>query len=169
MNVTFLFPKSFVRAESKLRSKFQSVNAQLIKESIQYASAEYWIQKKNLEIDGEDAALGWFLKVAHYYLYKELERVKHQCDLLEAQMLCSPEDFEGHFIERDLVDVILKKVPQSIQSTLYAHASGLTLAEIARCQNVSLSSIKKRHSRTYRLLRRSYAHLYYAESIGVLR
>ncbi|MDP4218920.1 MAG: hypothetical protein Q8896_00640 [Bacteroidota bacterium] len=146
------FPESFAGARSLLRRKFNTVGHTTIDESIQYAQTEYWSQHKHISIRDDKQALGWFLKVAHRYIYRELERAKRFGNLSEAMHLLTYCDPEYSFICQESIDVLSQHSSNRGAPISVKYALGFSLKEIAEMHDLSYTLVRKKHAREKQVL-----------------
>ncbi|MFI5263859.1 MAG: RNA polymerase sigma factor [Candidatus Kapaibacterium sp.] len=154
------FPASFSEANNKLRMKFRELDDDTIKDGLQYARIEFWTKHINEHIHNESEALGWLLSVAHRYLYKEIKRLNRQCPLSWATNISSGVDIERQYIYGDLLNSLENEIFQKKTSTVFMHAMGYSLQEIADSENISLSAMKQRHAREHSSLRKKQEDLF---------
>src|SRR5437763_516550 len=103
MNTNMTFPKCFSDAGRKLRMKFRAIDPATIEDSIQYAKIEYWRKGIETSIPNDSEAFGWFLNVAHRYLYKEAIRLNRHCNIFSVSGLSNGVDPEQQYIYRELL------------------------------------------------------------------
>jgi hypothetical protein len=147
---TIQFPKCFLEANHKLRMKFRRLDNAIIEDSIQHAQIEYWRKGIASLIPNESDAFGWFLNVAHCYLYKEINRLNRNCNIYMASNLSTGTDPETQFIYRDLLSSFNGNLAENPTSILLEHASGYSLKEMALKEKVSLDVMKHRHAKERR-------------------
>ena len=150
----FEFPKSFMRARNILRSKFRLLDLDTIDDSIQYAQIEYWLQNINQLIVNESQAFNWFMKVAKFYLYKEMDRSSRHCDLGFASNRAAQHDIENHLIYRDLLEVLISNLSNNSASIVILHANGYSLKELTKIKKISLNAVKQCHSRACKIIKK---------------
>ena len=138
-----------------LRSQFRYIDRETIEDSIQYARLEYWEQNIMENVPGEIEAFNWFMKVAKYYLFKEIERSSKLCELHLAVHLRSLHDFEEQFEYKDLFDIAIQILPAKDARLILQRLRGDSLREIAKTNKITLFAMKQRHARTCRTIRRN--------------
>jgi len=147
MDITFGLPKIFESAKKSLSIKFPHLDKDLIEDSIQYALIEYWGQGKYITIENDRDALRWYLKVAHNYLYKEIDRAKRFRPYPEIFQLNLVYDFEENYIRIDLYNCLLEKLTERKKNIIIKRGMGYTLRELANIENISWNAMKQRHAR----------------------
>jgi hypothetical protein len=158
---TIDFPHCFSEAKYKLRMKFRGLDNAIIEDSIQHARIEYWRKGIASLIPNESEALGWFLNVAHRYLYKEIIRLNRNCSILYARDVSSGVDLEKEFFYKDLINSFDKSTSKNKSSTLIKHAIGYSLKEMAELEHISLNAMKQTHAREKRIARQQSKRLFY--------
>ena len=153
MQTVPLFPECFSEAHTKLRRKFRDLDMETIEDGLQKARLEYWCQHIYTTIPNESEAFGWFLNIAHRYLYKESKRAERLCSLSQAEDKSVDDDLETRIINRDLLDSLNKFVSPISASVVLDYAKGYSLNEIADSDHLSIDAVKQRHARAQRILR----------------
>jgi hypothetical protein len=159
---TIKFPPCFSGAKSMLQIKFKgNIDSATIEDSIQYAKIEFWRQGIQSSITDDHEAFGWFLKVAQRYLYKEINRLKKNCSILQAIHLRSEIDYEKQFYYREFINSLGETLSEKRSFALVKHASGYSLKEMAESEHISLDAMKQIHARQKRIVKRKAAILFY--------
>jgi len=156
---TFHFPECFAEANSKLRTKFHRLNPAIIEDSVQYAKVEYWLQDIEHKIHNGPEALGWLLKVANRYIYKEIMRLNRFCSLTKAHAFFIEGALDDKIAAKDLIRKLEHNYSKEQASIVIKHAMGYSLQELAEFEHISLSAMKQRHSRILKEIRRKSSHL----------
>jgi hypothetical protein len=144
---TIEFPACFSEAKNKLHMKFRGLDNAIIEDSIQHARIEYWMKGIASLIPDESDAFGWFLNVAHRYLYKEVNRLSKNCSIYLASSISTGTNPEIQYIYQDLLSSFSGNLSENPTSILLEHASGYSLKEMAIKEQVTLAVMKHKHAK----------------------